>query len=46
MQEVTTGMSGRGIGDLEWVDRGMEKKNKFTLGTERCEIIKNLYINK
>ena len=25
---------------------GVEKKNKFTLGTERCENIKNLYINK
>ena len=25
--------------------RGVEKKNKFTLGTERCENINNLYIN-
>ena len=27
------------------LQRGAEKKNKFTLGTERCENIKNLYIN-
>ena len=26
--------------------RGVEKENKFTLGTERCENIKNLYIYK
>ena len=26
--------------------RRVEKENKFTLGTERCENIKNLYINK
>ena len=24
----------------------VEKENKFTLGTEKCENIKNLYINK
>ena len=41
-------MRERGIGDLEWVDREreVEKENEFTLGTERCENIKNLYINK
>ena len=27
MQEVTTRMRERGIGDLEWVDRGVEKEN-------------------
>ena len=44
MQKVTTGMRERerGICDLEWV----EKENKFTSGTERCENIKNLYLNK
>ena len=26
--------------------RGVEKENKFTLGTERCENIKNMYVNK
>ena len=26
--------------------RAVEKKNKFILGTERCENIKNLYIYK
>ena len=26
--------------------RRLEKENKFTLGTERCENIKNLYINR
>ena len=26
--------------------RRVEKENKFTLGTERCEHIKYLYINK
>ena len=25
---------------------GVEKKNALTLGTERCENIKNLYMNK
>ena len=46
MQEVTTEMRGRGINDLEWIDmEGVEKENK-TLGTERCENIKNLFINK
>ena len=36
-----------GIGDLEWVDReGRRKKSKFTLGTERCENMKNLYVCK
>ena len=25
---------------------GLEKENKFTLGTERCENIKNQYLNK
>ena len=35
----------REIGDLEWVERdGRKKKN--SLGTERCENVKNLYINK
>ena len=45
MQEVTTGMRERGIGDLEWNDReAWRKKIIFTLGTERCENIKNLYL--
>ena len=26
--------------------RRVEKENTFTLGTEKCENIKNLYINK
>ena len=26
--------------------RGVEKKNRFALGTERCENTRNLYINK
>ena len=29
----------------EWVDGEGWTKNKFTLGTERCENIKNLYIS-
>ena len=34
-----------GINNLEWVERRVEKKNKtITLGTERCENIKTLYI--
>ena len=48
MQEVTTGMRERGIDDLEWVDKeqeGAEKENK-TLGRERCENTRNVYINK
>ena len=45
MQEVTTGMRERGIGDLQWVDRE-ECRKKITLGTERCENINNLYIIK
>jgi hypothetical protein len=38
----------RGINNLEWVDReGWRRKNKImTLGIERCENIKTLYINK
>ena len=44
MQEVTRGMrGGEGIGDIGR-QRGVEKENKFTLGTERCENIRNLYI--
>ena len=40
-------MRERGIGDLEWNDReAWRKKIIFTLGTERCENIKNLHINK
>ena len=35
-----------GIDDLEWVERGCVKKKYKTLGTERCENIMNLYINK
>ena len=36
MQEVTTGMRERGIGDLKWVDReGWRKKIKFSVGIER-----------
>ena len=35
-----------GIGEWNVRPRGVEKKNKFTLDTERCENIKNLYINK
>ena len=41
MQEVTTGMRLR-MGR----QRGMEKEKYFTLGTEKCKNIKNLYINK
>ena len=42
MQEVTTGMRETGgVGRKG----GVEKENK-TLGTERCENINNLYINK
>jgi len=41
-------MRERGINHLKWVDReGWRRKNKITtLGTERCEIFKTLYINK
>ena len=50
MLKVTTEMREREIGDLEWVDRdGWKKKikiKKYSLGTERCENIKNLYTNK
>ena len=46
MQEVTTGMRERRIGDLEWVDKEGWRKKKITLGTEGCEKIKNLFINK
>ena len=31
MQEVTTGMSERGIGDLEWVDREGRRKKIYIL---------------
>ena len=45
MQKVTTGIRERGIWQLGMgQQRGVGKKNKFTLGTERCENIKNLYI--
>ena len=36
--------SERGIGDFGMGrQRGVEKENKYTLGTERCENIKNMY---
>ena len=47
MLEITIGMREKGINNLEWVERRMEKKNKIkTLGTERCVNIKTLCINK
>ena len=45
MQEAITGMRERGIGDLEWVDREGWRIKVYTLGRERCENLKNLYIN-
>ena len=48
MQEVTTEMRGMGFNNMEWVHRGRQRsKIKLkTLGTERGENIKNLYITK
>ena len=44
MQEITTGMIERGIDDLGVGRQGGVEKEKKTLGTERSENIKNLYI--
>ena len=44
IQEVMTGMRKKGINSMEWIDR--EDVLILTLGTERCENIDTLYINK
>ena len=44
MQEDTTGMRERETDNLEWVDREEWRRKIKTLGTERSENIKNLYI--
>ena len=47
MKEVTRGMRQRGVGSLVCRQGEAEKENKIvTLGTDRCENIKNLCINK
>ena len=51
MKEVTTEMREREREGGNWRlgmgrPRGVEKKNKFTLGTERCENSNNRFIKK
>ena len=47
MQKVTTGTREEGYLLLGMGrQRGIKEKNKFTLGTERYENIKNMYTNK
>ena len=46
IQEVTIGMRGKGINNMEWIDREEWRSKIKTLCRERCENIDSLYTNK